>query len=200
MNHLTVAQNIFIGREPRRAFGLLLDEDKLNREAAALFEQLNLDHRSAHRRRRPDRRQAADGRDRQGAVVQLARADHGRADRRAQRRRDRRTVRHHPRAEGARRRHRLHLAQDGRAEADRRPRHRDARRRVRRHRADARRPASTTIICDDGRAARSPTQRDREPQTPRGEIALEVEDLNRGALVQGRQLHRRRAKSSASPG
>jgi ribose transport system ATP-binding protein len=42
MNHLTVAQNIFIGREPRRAFGLLLDEDKLNRNAAALLAHLNL--------------------------------------------------------------------------------------------------------------------------------------------------------------
>ena len=42
MNHLTVAQNIFIGREPRRAFGLLLDEDKLNRQAAALLEHMGL--------------------------------------------------------------------------------------------------------------------------------------------------------------
>jgi len=42
MNHLTVAQNIFIGREPKRAFGLLLDEDRLNREAAALLTHLNL--------------------------------------------------------------------------------------------------------------------------------------------------------------
>ena len=42
MNHLTVAQNIFIGREPKRAFGLLLDEDKLNRDAAALLAHLNL--------------------------------------------------------------------------------------------------------------------------------------------------------------
>jgi len=42
MNHLTVAQNIFIGREPRRAFGLLLDEDKLNRDAAALLEHMGL--------------------------------------------------------------------------------------------------------------------------------------------------------------
>src|SRR4051795_4529994 len=33
MGHLTVAQNMFIGREPRRAFGLLLDEDGLNRQA-----------------------------------------------------------------------------------------------------------------------------------------------------------------------
>src|ERR1700761_6993508 len=42
MNHLTVAQNIFIGREPKRAFGLVLDEDKLNRDAAALLNHLNL--------------------------------------------------------------------------------------------------------------------------------------------------------------
>src|SRR5579864_8190251 len=42
MNHLTVAQNIFIGREPKRAFGLLLDEDKLNRQARALLEHMNL--------------------------------------------------------------------------------------------------------------------------------------------------------------
>jgi ribose transport system ATP-binding protein len=42
MNHLTVAQNIFIGREPKRAFGLLLDEDKLNRQAQALLEHMGL--------------------------------------------------------------------------------------------------------------------------------------------------------------
>jgi ribose transport system ATP-binding protein len=42
MNHLTVAQNIFIGREPRRAFGLLLDEDKLNREAKAVLDHMSL--------------------------------------------------------------------------------------------------------------------------------------------------------------
>jgi ribose transport system ATP-binding protein len=42
MNHLTVAQNIFIGREPKRAFGLLLDDDRLNRDAADLLAHLNL--------------------------------------------------------------------------------------------------------------------------------------------------------------
>jgi ribose transport system ATP-binding protein len=42
MNHLTVAQNIFIGREPTKAFGLLLDEDKLNRQATKLLAHLNL--------------------------------------------------------------------------------------------------------------------------------------------------------------
>src|SRR4051812_28900245 len=42
MNHLTVAQNIFIGREPKKAFGLLLDEDRLNRQAAELLAHTNL--------------------------------------------------------------------------------------------------------------------------------------------------------------
>jgi len=37
-----VAQNIFIGREPKRALGLLLDDDRLNRDAAALLAHLNL--------------------------------------------------------------------------------------------------------------------------------------------------------------
>jgi len=32
MNHLTAAQNIFIGREPRGRFGLFLDEKRLNGE------------------------------------------------------------------------------------------------------------------------------------------------------------------------
>ena len=42
MPHLTAAQNIFIGREPRRAGGLLLDERRLNEQAAALFARMNL--------------------------------------------------------------------------------------------------------------------------------------------------------------
>lgn len=42
MNDLTAAQNIFIGREPRRAGGLLLDEEALNRDAAAIFARMNL--------------------------------------------------------------------------------------------------------------------------------------------------------------
>ena len=40
MNHLTAAQNIFIGREPRR--GWLLDENRLNAQAAALFARIKL--------------------------------------------------------------------------------------------------------------------------------------------------------------
>ena len=42
MNHLTVAQNIFIGREPRGRFGLLLDEEKLNRQARDILDHMHL--------------------------------------------------------------------------------------------------------------------------------------------------------------
>lgn len=41
MNDLTVAQNIFIGREPRRSFGRL-DEPALNAQAEALFAQMKV--------------------------------------------------------------------------------------------------------------------------------------------------------------
>ncbi|MRH41071.1 ATP-binding cassette domain-containing protein [Aquibacillus halophilus] len=39
---LTVAQNIFIGREPRKGFGLFLDEKELNQKAQALFERIQV--------------------------------------------------------------------------------------------------------------------------------------------------------------
>ncbi len=41
MNHLSAAQNIFIGREPRGRFGLL-DEAALNQQVSELFERLHL--------------------------------------------------------------------------------------------------------------------------------------------------------------
>ena len=41
MPHLTAAQNIFIGREPRKGFGVL-DEAKLNAQAADIFATMNL--------------------------------------------------------------------------------------------------------------------------------------------------------------
>jgi ribose transport system ATP-binding protein len=40
---LTVAQNIFIGREPRRGLRLFLDEQELKRKVERLFERLNMD-------------------------------------------------------------------------------------------------------------------------------------------------------------
>jgi len=41
MNDLTAAQNIFIGREPRRSFGRL-DDVQLNTQAAEIFDKMNL--------------------------------------------------------------------------------------------------------------------------------------------------------------
>ena len=43
MSHLTAAQNIFIGREPRRVFGWFTDDDKANADAAALFKRMKID-------------------------------------------------------------------------------------------------------------------------------------------------------------
>lgn len=42
MHHLTAAQNIFIGREPRRGFGMLIDEAKMNADAAAIFARMKV--------------------------------------------------------------------------------------------------------------------------------------------------------------
>ncbi len=42
MYHLTVAQNIFIGREFTKFNGLILDEKKLNQETEKLFKRLNM--------------------------------------------------------------------------------------------------------------------------------------------------------------
>jgi len=43
MNHLTAAQNIFIGRERRRGFGLFVDDAKMNADAAAIFKRMKVD-------------------------------------------------------------------------------------------------------------------------------------------------------------
>ncbi|MDE2445035.1 MAG: sugar ABC transporter ATP-binding protein [Alphaproteobacteria bacterium] len=42
MNHLTAAQNIFIGREPRRGFGVFTDNVALNAKAAEVFKRMNV--------------------------------------------------------------------------------------------------------------------------------------------------------------
>src|SRR5207245_3201339 len=42
MPHLSVAQNIFIGREPRGRLPFFIDERRLNEQARALFSSLNL--------------------------------------------------------------------------------------------------------------------------------------------------------------
>ena len=52
MRDLTAAQNIFIGREPRKFGGLLLDEAKLNADAADIFASHASEARSAYGGRR----------------------------------------------------------------------------------------------------------------------------------------------------
>ncbi len=42
MNHLSAAQNIFIGREPRGRFGLFIDEEAMCAETQRIFERMNL--------------------------------------------------------------------------------------------------------------------------------------------------------------
>ncbi|CAB3797102.1 sugar ABC transporter ATP-binding protein [Pararobbsia alpina] len=42
MNHLSVAQNMFIGREPRGHLGLFLDEDKLNAQARDILARMHV--------------------------------------------------------------------------------------------------------------------------------------------------------------
>jgi ribose transport system ATP-binding protein len=44
MRHLTVAHNIFIGREPRRQLPFLLDERAINRQTHDLFESMHVHH------------------------------------------------------------------------------------------------------------------------------------------------------------
>ena len=43
MNDLTAAQNIYIGREPRKAFGMFVDEDRMNADAAKIFARMKVD-------------------------------------------------------------------------------------------------------------------------------------------------------------
>ena len=43
MRHLTVAQNIFIGREPRGRFGLIIDTAKMHRDTQAILDRLHLE-------------------------------------------------------------------------------------------------------------------------------------------------------------
>ncbi len=43
MNHLSAAQNMYIGREPRRGFGMFTDDATLNANAAKIFKRMKID-------------------------------------------------------------------------------------------------------------------------------------------------------------
>ena len=151
MNHLTVAQNIFIGREPRRAFGLLLDEDKLNRQAKALLDhmQLALDPRANVGSLTVAKQQMVEIAknlsyntrvlimDEPTAALNAAEIDE--------------LFKIIRELKGRRRRDHLYFPQGRRTEADLRPRHRAARRRIRRHGSD-RDDQHRHDHFDDGRA------------------------------------------------
>lgn len=78
MPDLTVAQNIYVGREPTT--GPFLSERKLNAQTAEAAAAPRHPPEPASARRRAHGGRAADGRDRQGAVLQRQGAHHGRAD------------------------------------------------------------------------------------------------------------------------
>ena len=95
---LDVAANLFLGHELTRPGGML-DIAAMRREARRRLEPIEPAIDAQPAGRRPVDRPAPGGRDRQGAVLCVARADHGRADRGADRGRGRAAVRHHAPAE-----------------------------------------------------------------------------------------------------
>ena len=42
MPHLTLAQNVFVGREPRRGIRFVLDENRINAQTQELFDSMHL--------------------------------------------------------------------------------------------------------------------------------------------------------------
>ena len=112
----TVAQNVFLGREPRR--GGFVDRKAMARETRALLDQLGIEGSTPTPRAHAHRRRAADRRDREGALGRRPGHPDGRADRGARRPRGRAPLRDRATPPGARRRDPLRLAP---AEGDLRP-------------------------------------------------------------------------------
>ena len=119
MAYMTVAENVWIRREPLNALGFVRHE----RDAAADAGAVRAARHSARPRgggARPLGRQPADDRDRQGGQLRFRHSDHGRADLGADRPRSGASLQDHPDAEGPGQGHRLHHPQDERAVRDRR--------------------------------------------------------------------------------
>ena len=129
---LTVAENIFLGRELHNAAGLL-DTAAMDRRGASAPRPSRAADLHQATGQDAARRRAATRRGRQGVVARRPPADPRRADVGAQRGGDPPSVRRHRRPEGRRRDADLHLPQVRRGLRDRRSRHRAARRRVHRH-------------------------------------------------------------------
>ncbi len=83
---LSVTENIFMGRQPLAA-GRRIDRPAMYAEAERPLRAARCGHRPAPPGRGPLHRRPADHRDRQGHLARRPAAGHGRADRRAERRR-----------------------------------------------------------------------------------------------------------------
>ena len=134
---LTVAENIFLGREPRTAAGLL-DVTPHGAGVTGTPRAAQPAHPTRPANQVAAGRRAAARRSRQGALARRPAAHPGRADLGAESGGDRAPLRGGRRPEGARRHHDLHLAQAGRDLPHRRPRHRPARWGVHRNPPDRR--------------------------------------------------------------
>ena len=88
---MSIAENIFLSQPPSR-FGVI-DRDEVYRRTRELLAQGRPEGVAGHADHRSRRRQAAAGRDREGAVQAGAAADPGRADREPERDRQRRAAR-----------------------------------------------------------------------------------------------------------
>ena len=138
----SVAENIFLGRAPRR-FGLIdwAQHEPGGRRAAA---PLRRQDRCRPAALRLQHRHPADGRHRPRGLVRRQAGDHGRADLLARRSRGRGPLRRDPAAARRRRLGDLRQPQARRALCRLRPRHGDARRPHRRDEPDGRRSASSS--------------------------------------------------------
>ena len=80
MPFMTVAENIWIRREPKNRVRLRRSWRHAAARPRSCSSALNIDIDPEHRGARAQRRQPADGRDRQGGLLRIRRPDHGRAD------------------------------------------------------------------------------------------------------------------------
>ena len=154
--HLTVAENIFLGRLPRRPLRPRGLGGGREAEQPTIMARLGFRVDPRARLDTPQRRAAPDGGDRPRAVAQRPARDPRRAVRRARRRGARKLFDVIRRLVGGRRQLHLHLAPPAGGLRDLRPRDGAARRRGGRH---ARRRRGRPDVADphDGRPARSPT-------------------------------------------
>ena len=196
---MTVAENIWIRREPLNRFGFV-DHGEMHRQTAGAVRAPQHRHRPAGRGRRADGRQPADGRDRQGGLLRFRRPDHGRADLGADRARGRAPVPDHPRRCKAQGNGIIYITHKmNELFADRRRGLGVPRRPLRRHARLARTSTRDDDHPHDGRA------RDHRRCSPRstvpiGDVVLSVKrPAPEGGLP--RRLLRccARARSSASP-